>query len=111
MKKKFSTSSDISQLIAAASDGNFNAIFGKESEEWWDFVIDRVNLGADELMIRLDLEDPDIGRWFLWLVFSVHENGQALALEEVLIPDYETEPESAIEIPLGREQVPYFVLS
>lgn len=111
MKKRFTTANDISQVLAAVREGNFDSIFGEESERWWEFVGDRLDLGADELMIRLDLEDPDFGRWFLWLVLSVDESSRALALEEVLIPDYETKPEAAIEIPQGREPVPYFVLS
>jgi len=111
MKKRFSSASDISQVLAAASDGNFDSIFGEESERWWDFVRERLDLGADELMIRLELEDPDFRRWFLWLLFRVEEDSRALALEEVLVPDYEAKPEAAIEIPQGREQVPYFILS
>jgi hypothetical protein len=59
------TESDISQVLSAASEGDFDSIFEKESEGWWDFVRERVDLGADELMIRLDLEDPDSGTWFL----------------------------------------------
>jgi hypothetical protein len=105
------TESDISQVLRAASEGYFDSIFGKESEGWWDFVRERVDLGADELMIRLDLEEPDSGTWFLWLLFSVQENSLALTLEEFLIPDHETKPEAATEIPRGLEQVPYFVLS
>jgi hypothetical protein len=59
------TEGDISQVLRASSEGNFDSIFGKESAGWWDFVRERVDLGADELMIRLDLEDPDSGTWFL----------------------------------------------
>jgi hypothetical protein len=111
MNKKIIVASDVSEMIQAASEGNFEIIFGDDVEDWWSFVRERLNLGTDELMIRLDLEDPVFGKWSIWLVFSVEVHGRALAFEEILIPDYENEPESAQAIPLGREKVPYFVLS
>jgi hypothetical protein len=111
MNKRFRTAADISHVLKAAREGDFDSLFGKDSEGWWDFVRERLDLGADELMIRLDLEDPDFGRWFLWLLFSVQENNRALVLEEVLIPDYEENPKAALQTPQGREQVPCFVLS
>jgi hypothetical protein len=62
-------------------------------------------------MVRIDLEDADFGPWCIWLLFSLQEHGGTLALESVLIPDYENDPGAAQAMPKGREQVPYFVLS
>ncbi|MGC1420097.1 MAG: hypothetical protein WA786_08265 [Acidimicrobiales bacterium] len=111
MAKRFTKAGDISHVLKAALEGDFASLFEEHLDDWWDFVKERLDLGADELMIRLDLEDPDFGEWFLWLLFSVEEETQALALEEVFVPDYEENPKAALETPLGREQVPYFVLS
>jgi hypothetical protein len=111
MPKRFSIASDISRAITAAREGDFTSLLEKDTERWWAFVRERFDLGDDELMIRIDLEDDSFGPWFLWLLFSVQEHGSALALEEVLVPDYENEPGAALATPEGREQVPYFVLS
>lgn len=111
MQKRLSIASGVSQAIKAAHEGDFESLFEDDTESWWAFVRERLDLGADELMLRIDLEDASLGRWYLWLLFSVQEYGTALALEEVLIPDYENEPDAALATPQGREQVPYFVLS
>jgi hypothetical protein len=62
-------------------------------------------------MIRLDLLDDDFGQWNIWLVFGLDETGRSLTLNEILIPDYENDPNSALAIPRGKEQVPYFAVS
>lgn len=111
MQKRFSIASGISQAIKAAREGDFTSLLGDDTESWWAFVRERLDLGADELMIRIDLEDASFGPWCLWLLFSVQELGSALALEGILVPDYENEPGAALATPEGREQVPYFVLS
>ena len=111
MQKRFSVAGGVSQAIKAAQEGDFTSLFENDTESWWDFVRERLDLGADELMIRIDLEDHSFGPWYAWLLFSVQELGSALSLEGVLIPDYENEPDAALATPEGREQVPYFVLS
>jgi len=103
--------SDVTQLIRSASEGDFERLFGDGVSNWWSFVSERIDLGADELMIRLELEDTEFGEWWIWLVYGVEEHGRTLKFEELLIPDYENDPDSARSIPQGREQVPYFVLS
>lgn len=111
MQKRFSIASDVSQAIKAAHEGDFTALLEDDTERWWAFVRERFDLGADELMLRIDLEDASLGPWYIWLLFSIQEHGSALELEGVLIPDYENEPSAALATPEGREQVPYFVLS
>jgi hypothetical protein len=97
--------------VTVPIQGDFTSLFENDTESWWTFVRERLDLGADELMIRIDLEDDSVGPWYLWLLFSVPEHGSALSLEGVLIPDDENEPDAALPTPEGREQVPYFVLS
>jgi len=111
MPKKFTTTRDVADVLSAASAGDFDALFADGIERWWDFVNERLDLGADELMIRLDLEDADFGAWYVWLVFSALQSPRALTLEEVLLPDYEANPASALALPQGREQVPFYVLA
>jgi hypothetical protein len=111
VQKRFSFASDVSQAIQAAHEGDFTALLEDDAERWWAFARERIDLGAEELMVRVDLEDADFGLWFIWLLFSLQEHGSALALESVLIPDYENDPGAAQATPKGREQVPYFVLS
>lgn len=111
MQNRFSIASGVSQAIKAAQEGDFASLFENSAESWWVFVRERLDLGADELMIRVDLDDDSFGPWYMWLLFSVEEHGSALSLEGVLIPDYENKPNTALATPEGREQVPYFVLS
>ena len=111
MQKRFSIASGVSGALKAAHEGDFSSLLESDTENWWAFVRERIDIGADELMIRIDLEDDSFGQWYLWLLFSVQEHGSTLALEGVLIPDYENEPGAALAIPKGREQTPYFVLS
>ena len=111
MHKRFSVASDVSQAVQAAHEGDFAALLEGDAERWWAFARERIDLGADELMVRIDLEDADFGPWCIWLLFSLQEHGSALALESVLIPDYENDPGAAQATPKGQEQVPYFVLS
>jgi hypothetical protein len=54
-------------------------------------------------MVRIDLHDESFGPWFLWLLFNVQDHGSALSLEDVLIPDYENDPEATLSTPKGRE--------
>jgi hypothetical protein len=111
MQKRFTIASDVSQAIKAAQEGDFASLFENDADKWWVFVRERLDLGADELMIRIDLEDDSFGPWYVWLLFSAQNYGRAISFEGVLIPDYETEPDSALATPEGREQVPYFVLT
>jgi hypothetical protein len=110
-QKRFSIASDVSQAVKAAQEGGFASLFENDTENWWAFVRERLDLGAKKLMIRIDLEDASLTPWYLWLLFSAQEHGRALSLKGALVPDYENEPDAALETPKGREQVPYFVLS
>jgi hypothetical protein len=101
---------DISRAVREAREGDFTLLLGEDAERWWAFVDERLQMGSDELMIRIDLEDDLSGPWYMWLVLRVVDSGDALALERVCIPDLEGKPEAALAIPAGREQVPYFVL-
>lgn len=108
--KRFSSEMDISRAITEAGEGDFTLLLGEDAERWWAFVGERLQMGSDELMIRIDLEDDVSGPWFMWLVVSVVDCGNALALEQVCIPDLEAKPEATLVVPVGREQIPYFVL-
>ena len=111
MQERFSTPAGIAQAVNAAHDGDFTTLLGEDAETWWIFVRERIDLGANELMLRIDLVDDDLGPWYMWLLFFVQEHGNALALDAILIPEYENDPKAALATPAGREQVPYFVLS
>jgi len=111
VQERFTIASGVSRAIKAAPEGDFASLFENDADSWWAFVRERLDLGADELMIRIDLEDDSFGPWYVWLLFSVQEHGRTLSLESVLIPDYENEPDAALATPEGRERVLYFVLS
>ena len=110
MQRRLSTEVEISRAVHEALEGDFTYLLGGDAGRWWAFVGERLEMGADELMVRIDLEDDSSGPWFMWLVFSVVDCGNALSLIKVSIPDPEGKPEAALAIPEGREQVPYFVL-
>lgn len=111
MQKRFTIASGVARAIKAAQEGDFASLLESDTDSWWTFVRERLALGADELMIRIDLEDDSFGPWYVWLLFNVQEHGGARLLESVLIPDDEMEPDTALATPQGREQVPYFILS
>ena len=111
MAKRFTAAAEVSRAMQAAGEGDFASLFEGETDEWWAFVRERIDLGADELVIRIDFEDASFGPWCVWLSFSVQERGTALSLDDVFVPDYENHPEAALANPEGREQVPYFILS
>ena len=111
MPERFNSASEVSQAIKAAQEGDFSVLLQDDSQMWWAFVRERLDLGADELMLRIDLEDVALGPWCIWLVVSVQEQGGSVALEAIFVPDYENDHEAALAMPEGQEQVPYFVLS
>jgi hypothetical protein len=110
MQKRLHTEVAISRAIREARTGDFTYLLGEDAERWWAFVGDRIEMGSDELMIRIDLDDDSSGPWFMWLVLSVEDSGKSLSLKQVCIPDSEGNPEAALSVPVGREQIPYFVL-
>jgi hypothetical protein len=111
VQKRFTIAGGLSKAIKAAQEGDFASLLESDTDSWWAFVRERFDLGTNELMIRIGLEDKSFGPWYLWLLFSVEEDRIALSLKGVLIPDYENEPDAGLAIPDGQEQVPYFVLS
>ncbi|MHB2029643.1 MAG: hypothetical protein ACYCPT_12620, partial [Acidimicrobiales bacterium] len=74
MQKRFSMASGVSRAIKAAQEGDFASLFENDIDSWWNFVGERLDLGADELMIRIDLEDDSLGPWYMWILFSVVEH-------------------------------------
>ena len=65
-------------------------------------------MGANQLMLRIENEDPAFGPWYAWLVYEQADSGRSIPLMQILIPDYETKADSALAIPDGYEQVPYY---
>jgi hypothetical protein len=99
---------NIADALDAAHRGDIEPLMRDRTEDWWNFVRERLDLGADQLMIRIENDDPAFGSWYLWLVFEVVDQHSGIALMRILIPDYEAKPDSALVIPQGYEQVPYF---
>jgi len=96
----------VKDLLDAALHGDFSSLFGDDGEVWWSFVRDRAELGADQVMLRVDT-----GTWCCWLVYEVVDNRSGIAMTQMLIPDYEKRPETAMAIPAGYEQVPYLTIA
>jgi hypothetical protein len=51
--KRFRTEGDISRAILEAREGDFTYLLGEDAGRRWAFVRDRLEVGFDELMIRL----------------------------------------------------------
>ena len=96
----------VADLLDAAQRGDFGSLFGNDAEDWWSFVRERLELGADQLILRMDDHT-----WRLWVAYEVADSGRALAMVQMFIADYEKSPETrAVAIPEGYEEVPYFTL-
>jgi hypothetical protein len=108
MPKRRRGEQSVKSVLDAAKVGDFESLLGDGANAWWNFVVGRLELRVDQLMLRIEAEDPASGRWYLWLVYEVDESDNSIALAEVLVPDYENRPESALTTPEGYEQVPYF---
>jgi hypothetical protein len=106
-KRRRKGEQSVESVLDAAKVGDFESLLGDESNAWWNFVVERLGLRVDQLMLRIEAEDPAIGSWYLWLVYEVDESDNSIALANILIPDYENRPESALTTPEGYEQVPY----
>ena len=98
------------EALGAAQKGDFEPLLGAYAEDWWEFVRERLELGTDQLMLRIEMEDPAFGPWYTWVVYEQVDRGSSIALTQLLIPDYATSPEAALAIPDGYEQVPYFAV-
>ena len=98
------------EAIAAAQEGDFEPLLGNCAEDWWEFVRERLELGANQFMLRIEMEDATFGPWYTWVVYEEVDRGSSIALTNLLIPDYATNPEAALAIPDGYEQVPYFAV-
>jgi hypothetical protein len=96
------------EALGAAEKGDFEPLVGDCAEDWWEFVREHLQLGTDQFMLRIELEDPAFGPWYAWVVYEQVDRGSSIALTGLLIPDYTTNPEAALAIPRGYEQVPYF---
>jgi hypothetical protein len=100
----------LTEAIAAAQEGHFEPLLGDCAEDWWEFVREHLELGTNQFMLRIAMEDPAFGRWYTWLEYEGVDRGSSIALANVLIPDYAANPEAALAIPDGYEQVPYFAV-
>jgi hypothetical protein len=98
------------EALDAAQKGDFEPLLGDRAEDWWEFVREHVELGTNQFMLRIEVQDPAFGPWCTWLVYEQAERGSSIALTQFLIPDYTTKPEAALAIPDGYEQVPYFAV-
>jgi len=62
---------DFDRALQAALEGDIGLLLGDNADTWWSFVEERVMLGADQLMLRVDMEDESIGPWCIWVVLDV----------------------------------------
>ena len=62
-------------------------------------------------MLRVDLNDDNFGPWCLWIILDVVDGSEELTLGQMLLPDYENKPHTAMAVPDGYEQVPYFAIA
>jgi hypothetical protein len=108
--KKGGRSGSFVTTLDAAEKGDFEPLLGGHTQDWWNYVRERLDRGATRLMLRIENEDPAFGRWYAWLVYEGDDSGKSIALTNILIPDYETKADSALAIPDGYEQTPYFAL-
>jgi hypothetical protein len=95
------------EALDAAQKGDYGPLWGDCAEDWWEFVREHLELGTGQFMLRIEMEDPAFGPWYTWLVCEQVDRGSSIALTQLLIPDYATNPEAALAIPDGYEQVPY----
>jgi hypothetical protein len=100
---------NIADAINDAKGGDFGALLGDRTEDWWSFVRERLDGGASQLMLRIEHDDSAFGSWYMWLEFEGDDQCSSIALTRILVPDYETKPDSALAIPDGYEHVPFFV--
>jgi len=98
------------KALDAAQKGDFEPLLGDCAEDWWEFVREHLELGTNQFMLRIELQDPAFGPWYTWVVYEQVDRGSSIAFTQLLIPDYETSPEAALAIPDGYEQVPYFAV-
>ena len=96
------------EALGAAQKGNFEPLLGDCTEGWREFVRERLELGTNQFMLQVEVEDPTFGPWYTWLVYEQVDRGSSIALTQLLIPDYATNLKAALAIPDGYEQVPYF---
>ena len=98
--------SELTEALDAAQKGEVEPLLG----DWWEFVRERLELGTNQFMLRIEVEDRAFGPWYTWVVYEQVDRGSSIALTQLLIPDYATNPEAALAIPDGYEQVPYFAV-
>ena len=99
--------STVVDAINQAYGGDFAPLLRDCEEDWQTFVRERIDLGADQLMIRIEMTDE--GRpWYAWLVCEVVSERSAIAISQVMVP--QSESDAALAIPEGYEQVPYFAI-
>jgi hypothetical protein len=96
--------------LDAAQKGDFEPLLGDCAEDWWEFVREHIELGMNQFMLRIEIEDPAFGPWYTWIVYKQVDRGSSIALAQLLIPDYASNPQAALAIPDGYEQVPYFAV-
>ena len=96
--------------LDAAQKGDLEPLLGDCAEDWREFVRERLELGTNQFMLRIEVEDRACGPWYTWVVYERVDRSSSIALTQLLIPDYATSPEAALAIPDGYEQVPYFAV-
>jgi hypothetical protein len=98
------------EALDAAEKGDFEPLLGDCAEDWWEFVRERLELGTSQFMLRMEVRDQAFGPWYMWLVYEPVDRGGSIGLTQLFIPGYETNPEAALAIPDGCEQVPCFAV-
>jgi hypothetical protein len=51
------------EALDAAQKGDFEPLLGDCAEDWWDFVRERFELGTNQFMLRIEVEDRAFGPW------------------------------------------------
>jgi hypothetical protein len=104
-RSQSSQASNVVDAINEAYRGDFAPLLRDCEADWQTFIRERIDLGADQLMIRIEMTDE--GRpWCAWLVCEVVSERSGIAISQVMVPQSETD--AALAIPEGYEQVPYF---
>jgi len=106
-RSQSSQASTVVDAINKAYRGDFAPLLRDCEEDWLGFVRERIDQGADQLMIRIEMTDE--GRaWYAWLLCEVVSERSGIAISRVMVPQSETD--AALAIPEGYEQVPYFAI-
>jgi hypothetical protein len=99
----------VKAFLDAARAGDFGLLLGNEADAWWNFVLEHIQLGTNQLMLRIEFQDPALGPWCFWFVYEVVDRSDnSIALLSFMHPSDENSPEPSLVVPEGYEQVPYY---